>query len=256
LYFLLVISAALILTCIVSLLWQPFQRAIHKVRQIWTDIKKLRVTVGLFKFRFYSEPVQSYEHAGTRFPVIADEKSEKSKRMMQHITYAESAISAGNVNMWLDCRVEQVYWVALARPTFSYVVVQLEVSSRFLYDLLFTNLEQIDSSLIIKGTKEAEDIKVANRTVLVESQPQWGNPEEAIEFRGVTPIQALWRNVLYFRFNMDVTITNLLEAYHKGEKELRLELQLDWKLKTAHNGREVVYYRKIITKCPITWEDD
>jgi len=167
-----------------------------------------------------------------------------------HIVHAENALSAGNVNLWLDCYIEHVYWCGLKEPYYPYVVVQLAVISRFIFDLLFDDIKQIDFKLIVEGKK------VADKAMLVSSQQQWNDPEEAIEFHGTSHIQSLSYNTLYFRFGMSGYARDRMEADYKGKNEIQLGLSADWKLKTTRDIKKVVYSRRITLESRIIWPSE
>ncbi len=171
-----------------------------------------------------------------------------------HITVADNAISAGNVLLWLNCFVEHVHWIAFDKPTFTYVVIQLKVLSRFIYDLMFLNPNQVAITLIVKGATENNDIKVVDKAMLVESQSTWNIIEPPIIRDSTGKIQALFPNSKYFRFEIkDAGVRDRIEALHNGKSEIQLELKLDWKLKVPHNNKELIYHEELKATCPMKW---
>jgi len=174
--------------------------------------------------------------------------------LTQHIIYADGAISAGNVQQYLNCYIEYVHWVAFDKPTFTYLVIQLTVLSRFIYDLTFPDPEQVNITLIVKGATENDDIKITDKAILVESQSSWINIESPRRIDSTSTLRALWHNAKYFRFELkDVGTRDRIEALYKGTPEIQLELRLDWKLKVSHSDKDLSYYQELKTHCPMKW---
>lgn len=172
----------------------------------------------------------------------------------QHITIADNALGAGNVQQWLDCFVEHVHWVAFDKPTFTYVVIQLNVVSRFIYDLIFPNPEQVSTILVVKGDTENEDIKIADKAMLVESQSSWNTTEEPRKADFTNKVEALRFNIKYLRFKLeDIGARDRIEAFHCDKSEIQIELNLDWKLKVAHSDKELTYFQNLKARCQMDW---
>lgn len=168
------------------------------------------------------------------------------------ITNANNAISAGNVQQWLNCFVEHVYWVAFDKPTFTYVVIQLNVISRFIYDLIFPNPEQVSIILIVKGDIENENIKIADKATLVESQSSWNTIEDPRKANFTDKVEALRSNTKYLRFKLeDIGARGRIEAFHSGKSEIQIELKLNWKLKVAHSNKELTYFLNLNARCQV-----
>lgn len=168
------------------------------------------------------------------------------------ITNANNAISTGNVQQWLNCFVEHVYWVAFDKPTFTYVVIELNVISRFIYDLIFPNPEQVSNILIVKGGVQNEDIKIADKAMLVESQSSWNTIEDPRKADFTDKVEALRSNTKYLRFKLeDIGARDRIEAFHSGKPEIQIELKLNWKLKVAHSDKELSYFQDLKARCQI-----
>ena len=161
------------------------------------------------------------------------EREAKVALLEQHYHDAMNAVDASNVNAWLDSRIMDFYWCGLKEQYLPYIVAKVEVSSRFLFDLLFVDGKPVNTKLTLNS-----DV-IAQEAMLIEAQKQWQDPEEARESH--SPIKATSKNNLYLRFQINSPIKEDLMRYLKEQREIKLSLFFNWELKPSNVDRKVNY---------------
>jgi hypothetical protein len=217
---------------------------------IWNKVKRLRLQSPVFLIPIIDKmSVSKVKHSKEE-----EKELEKYKLRLapleRHVINVEGAFSAGDVNYWLDYRFVDAYWCGLKEQFYPYIVIQVDVISRFIFDLMFAEIKQLDFVLTM------EEKKIADKAMLVERQQQWNNPEESIEFRRIPHIQSLNHNILFFRFGISAYARDYIVADYEGRSEIQLKLFPNWKLKTASYDKEITFSGQLTTKCRTAWTSD
>jgi hypothetical protein len=227
-YLLLVGAAILGVICVGFLVWafwSTVSQRFKKVSQLFLNISRLRITLN---------SKQAYEEL--------EKCRQRLAFVEQHILDAENAIAAGNVNLWLDCHMDENFnsgWYGLKRETKPYFVAKINVSSRLVYDLLFIDAEHIKFEVIIDVDRRKESVFL--EAMLITAQVDWKNVNEEPRTPTSFPhIQSLKANGLYFRLEISDDVRNKIMKFDERHQEPRLLLTPSWRLKTAH-GQEVSY---------------
>ena len=118
--------------------------------------------------------------------------------------------------------------------------------------MIFPNPEQVSNILIVKGDIENENIKIADKAMLVESQSSWNTIEDPRKADFTDKVEALRSNTKYLRFKLeDIGARDRIGAFHSGKSEIQIELKLNWKLKVAHSNKELTYFQNLNARCQV-----
>ena len=162
-----------------------------------------------------------------------------------HYHNARNAISAGNVNLWLDCYLfktnDYVWWNGLILDAEPFFTVRMNISSRFLYNLVYVDLEKIKFHVDVQVDSKPETMIL--NAMLVQSQTNWSNPNEVpIKPNSNVHIAALSISNLYFRFGkLSDGFRNKVITVHPNVASPKILIKPDWELKTAVGGEQISY---------------
>ena len=141
---------------------------------------------------------------------------------------AQLALRNGSVNSLLDCQVTKFHWGGLKNQHFPYVVLDIQIGSRFPLLLTFSDAEDLRFK-VEKDTNE-----VSRRARLVDPQNNWREAEDPSNASTID-IPPMEKLNFYFRFEIPRDVRDEIQEAAGSEAKIECVFRPSWKLEVQGN---------------------
>jgi len=161
----------------------------------------------------------------------------------------EKLIKEGNITQRLDFVINGINWRGLEEISYPYFEVECEITSRFLLDLAFKNIDNIQFELaIVDNILESKGrawIIVNKATLIYLQNKKTGN---GIQLTSKKQIVGLNQTVANFKFGWNDGYTrDKIEANYKDISKIKLRFKPEWEF-VIPDGRLVTFRPPSIDK--------